>query len=242
MPTLRVRLGHLHHALQAFRKDPIIRLHDFAVFAIGGYQGKPKVIVLHLREERPCVNQTNSLREPAYVQLGDVVRSVSTLIVYENVLKVRVGLSQNALDTLGKVILGVVKGCHDANQRDRFHALLSIVGLMVSLGEPGQQVILPRESRSRENSLPVGGNLLHNGIPANLDAIKRIKHIFRCEILKVQKVVSLVEILHDPVHLRINGDCDSRGLRNKSQNRAVQTARDQVVDIAKHSDIGPARS
>ena len=55
----------------------------------------------------------------------------------------------------------------------------------------------------------------------------------------MQKVVSLVEIFHDPVHLRIKRDRDGRGLRNKSKNRAVQAARDQVVDIAQHSDEVP---
>ena len=99
----------------------------------------------------------------------------------------------------------------------------------MSQGEPGQEIILPRGSGSRKNTLPARGNLLHNGIPAYLHPVEHIEHIFRCEILKVQKVVSLVEIFHDPVRLRIKEDCNSGRFRNKSKNRAVEPALGRII-------------
>lgn len=103
--------------------------------------------------------------------------------------------------------------------------------------EPSQGVILP--GGRRESALPVGGNLLQNGIPASLDSIECVEHFFRREITNLQKVVGLVEIFHDPVHLGIKRNRDSRGLSHKSKNRAVQAARDEVVGIAQHGDEVP---
>jgi len=49
--NIRVSVGHLRHAPDAIRKDPIVRLHDLAIFALGRDAGKRVVVVLDLGKE-----------------------------------------------------------------------------------------------------------------------------------------------------------------------------------------------
>ena len=107
--------------------------------------------------------------------------------------------------------------------------------LPVLLDKFGQDIILTRGNGGRcEDFVAVRGNLFHGFVSAKLDTINSIDHVFRGKITDIHEIVSLVEKLHDPVHLGIKRNRNDWGSRQESKDRAMQPASDEIVSIAQY--------
>lgn len=107
------------------------------------------------------------------------------------------------------------------------------------MGKSSQKVILLR--RLREYALPIRTELLHDGVFAICQPVERGGYVGGLEVADVQERVTLIEILHDPIHLRVKRNCNRRGLGHKSKNSAVKTARYKIVAVAQHAgEVSPA--
>ena len=103
-------------------------------------------------------------------------------------------------------------------------------------GEPCKEIVLSRRSGTGNDVFPVRNDVLNGGIPVCLDAAERVKRRFRGEITDVQQIIGLLQIFHDPIHLGIERDRNDRCARQKSKNRAVKTAGNQVIGIPQYGD------
>lgn len=99
-----------------------------------------------------------------------------------------------------------------------------------------EEIILARGSGSGEDALAIGNDARQNIVPAVPDAIDGLEDLVGGEIAKVQEVVGLLDVFHDPIDLGIKRDGDNGGLRNKSENGAVQAAGNEVIGLAKDGD------
>ena len=108
-------------------------------------------------------------------------------------------------------------------------------------GEPCKEVVFSRRSGTGNDVSPVRDDVLQGGIPVRLDATERVKRRFRGEITDVQQIIGLLEISHDPIYLGIERDRNDRRSRQKSKNRAVKAAGNQIVGLPQCDDKVPPR-
>lgn len=91
-------------------------------------------------------------------------------------------------------------------------------------------------SGSGEDALAIGNDASQYTVSGGADAIDGLDDLIGGEIAKMQEVVGLLDVFHDPIDLGIERDGDDRSLRNKSENGAVQTAGNEVIRLAKDGD------
>jgi hypothetical protein len=114
-------LCQLDHAAEAFRKDPIVCLHHFAVLALWRDERKRVVVIPDMRKKRVIMYKSDFTRKSIYILLDNLFRAVRTAIIYENIFPVGVCLSQDALDTLGQIFTSVIKRRNDTYEGIRAH-------------------------------------------------------------------------------------------------------------------------
>src|SRR6266566_6341473 len=112
----RLRLPHLDHLRQTLREEPIVGAQHLAVRAVWRDLLTRDVVIAVRVHEVDVVVYADS-RILLRVLLGNLSGSIGTAVVDYHELPVLVGLSQHTLDALGEILLVVVQGNHDANQR-----------------------------------------------------------------------------------------------------------------------------
>jgi hypothetical protein len=127
-------LCQLHHAVETFREDPIVCLHHFAVLALRRDERESIVVVLQMRQKRLIVDKAEFIGVSIDVLLDDLFRAIRAAIVYENIFPVGVTLSEDTLDTLGKIFASVIEGCNDTYEWIRVHNWISVSGLKMIEG------------------------------------------------------------------------------------------------------------
>jgi hypothetical protein len=111
----RMCFSHVHHALNAVWKQPVVGLDHLAVLTRGGDASQSKVVILYLGQKMFRTDEPDSIRKKPSVPLGDFVRSVGAAIVHKDVFPILVSLVQDAFDAFCEVVSRVIKGRYDAD-------------------------------------------------------------------------------------------------------------------------------
>ena len=120
-PDVGMRFRNFHHAAQAFRENPVVRLHHLAVLATSRDERKREIVILHLVEERIGVDETNLAGILGGILRGDFRGTIGAVIVDEDVLPIRIGLAKDAFNTLREEFVSVIEGSNNADERRRLH-------------------------------------------------------------------------------------------------------------------------
>src|SRR5216684_3741333 len=112
----RMRLPHIDHLRQTLGEEPIVGAQHLAVRAVWrDLLTRDVVIAVRVHEVDVVVHPDS--RVLLRVLLGNLSGSIGTAVVDYHELPVLVGLLEHTLDALGEILLVVVQGNHDANQR-----------------------------------------------------------------------------------------------------------------------------
>src|ERR1700678_1971638 len=126
----RMLLGYLHHAADAIRENPVIRLDHLAIFAIRRNAGDGKVVILYLRQKRVRAHQSDLFGITGRVLLRNLARSVGAAVIHQNVFPIPVVLPQHTFDTLWQEFACVVERGNDTDQRLRGRVLPPTASLL----------------------------------------------------------------------------------------------------------------
>jgi hypothetical protein len=106
-------LTHCDHLLQTFGENPIVCEYHLAVLAYRRNMAQGVVMIGNYTQKLFVVNHTDAsvLRR---VTACSCSGTISAAVVDDRIIPVLVGLSQNALNTLRKILFIVVYGSNDA--------------------------------------------------------------------------------------------------------------------------------
>src|SRR5215470_10979844 len=109
-------LGNCNHSLQAFWKDPVIPKNWLAVLACRRDLAHRPI------EIGKCGQELRVLQDSDAMVLGSIMASdlqgpIRAAIVDDGIFPILIGLRQDALNALSKVLLLIVNRSYDADQR-----------------------------------------------------------------------------------------------------------------------------
>ena len=104
-----MRFRQFNHFHEAFRKQPVISMDDFAVRAVRCDLPKCDVSILTDTDEVCVIMDADPL---VFLGIGfcDFKSPISTAVIDDAILPILIGLRQYALDTLRQITLAVVNG------------------------------------------------------------------------------------------------------------------------------------
>jgi hypothetical protein len=109
-------LGNRDHPFEAVGINPVVPKYHFAVSAVGGNLTQSDVVIRDDFDKVAVLMNPNP-SVPRSESASDFQGAIRTTVINNSIVPIAIGLSENALNALCKVMLLVIHGSHNAYQR-----------------------------------------------------------------------------------------------------------------------------